>query len=203
MTKSYRGSEKKAKITGIILAGGKGERMGGEKKASLRIGKKYFIERIIEKLRAVFDNIFIVGNLPPSHRLLGAKVLPDLIPGNGPLGGIYTGLSRLESEYGFFCACDMPFLNVDLLKFMISEIDDNDAVVPMVKGFTEPLHSIYSKKCLPAIKNRLDNEDLKVASFFPQVKCKYIPEEKIRRYDPSLSSFVNLNTREAVESVRK
>lgn len=202
MTKSYRDSEKQAKMTGIILAGGKGERMGGEK-ASLRIGRKYFIERIIEKLRVVFDNIFIVGNLPPSYRLLGAKVLPDLIPGKGPLGGIYTGLIRLESEYGFFCACDMPFLNVDLLKFMISEIDDNDAVVPIVKGFVEPLHSIYSKKCLSAIKNRLDNEDLKVASFFPQVNCKYIPEEKIRRHNPSLSSFVNLNTPEAVESARK
>ena len=96
----------------------------------------------------------------------------------------------------------MPFLKIDLLKFIISETDGSDAVIPMVRGFVEPLHAIYSKRCLPAIKNCLENEDLRIKSFFSKVKCKYIPENKIKRYDPSLLSFLNLNTPETVESVR-
>lgn len=174
----------------------------GEGKASLKIGKKQVIELILEKLRVTFDDVFIVGNSNFICPLSQVRVLADIILGKGPLGGIYTGLLSSRSEYNFFCACDMPFLNNDLLKFMISETDGSDAIIPMLRGFVEPLHAIYSKRCLPAIKNCLENEDLRIKSFFSKVKCKYIPEEEIKRYDPSLLSFVNLNTPEAVESVR-
>ncbi len=188
-------------MTGIVLAGGKSQRMG-EGKASLKIGRKQVIEIILEKLRVTFDDVLIVGNSNFICPLSEEGILADMIPGKGPLGGIYTGLLNSKSEYNFFCACDMPFLNVDLLKFIISEIDASDAVIPMVRGFVEPLHAIYSKRCLPAIKNCLENEDLKIKSFFSKVKCKYIPENKIKRYDPSLISFLNLNTPEAVELVK-
>lgn len=174
----------------------------GEGKASLKIGRKQVIELILEKLRVAFDNVLIVGNSSFIYPLSQVRVLPDAILGKGPLGGIYTGLLNSKSQYNFFCACDMPFLNVDLLKFIISEIDGSDAVIPVVRGFVEPLHAIYSKRCLPAIKNCLENEDLKIKSFFCKVKCKYIPENKIKRYDPSLLSFLNLNTPQTVESVR-
>ena len=117
----------------------------------------------------------------------------DTIPGKGPLRGIYTGLLGSRSEYNFFCACDTPFLNDDLLKVIISEIDDSDAVVPVVGGFVESLHAIYSRRCLPAIKKCLERDDLRTKGFFSEIKCKYIPENKIRRYDPSLLSFLNIN----------
>jgi len=174
----------------------------GEGKASLKIGGKQVIELILEKLRVVFDNVLIVGNSNFIYPLSQVRVLADIILGKGPLGGIYTGLLNSKSEYNFFCACDMPFLNDDLLKFIISEIDGSDAVIPLVRGFVEPLHAIYSKRCLPAIKNCLENEDLRIKSFFPEVKCKYIPENKIKRYDPSLLSFLNLNTPETVELIK-
>jgi len=176
--------------------------MRGKKKALLRIGKKKVIEIILEKLKVVFDKILVVGSFDATCQIPGVRVLADIIPGKGPLGGIYTGLLSSKSEYNFFCACDMPFLNLDLLKFINSEIDDNDAVIPIVKGFVEPLHAVYAKRCLPAIKCHLENEDLKIKSFFSEVKCKYIPEVEIRRYDPSLFSFLNLNTPEAVELVK-
>ena len=188
-------------MTGIVLAGGKSQRMG-EGKASLKIGRKQVIELILEKLRVTFDDVLIVGNSNFIYPLSQVRVLADAILGKGPLGGIYTGLLNSKSEYSFFCACDMPFLNIDLLKFIISEIDGSDAVIPMVRGFVEPLHAIYSERCLPAIKNCLENEDLRIKSFFSKVKCKYIPENKIKRYDPSLLSFLNLNTPEAVELVK-
>lgn len=174
----------------------------GEGKASLKIGRKQVMELILEKLRVTFDDVLIVGNSDFICPLSQVRVLADIILGKGPLGGIYTGLLSSGSEHNFFCACDMPFLNIDLLKFMISEIDGSDAVIPMVRGFVEPLHAIYSKRCLPAIKNCLEKEDLRIKSFFSKVKCKYIPENKIKRHDPSLLSFLNLNTPETVESVR-
>ncbi len=185
-------------MTGIVLAGGKSQRMG-EGKASLKIGGKQVIELILEKLRVAFDDVLIVGNSNFIYPLSQVGVLADAILGKGPLGGIYTGLLNSKSEYNFFCACDMPFLNIDLLKFIISEIDASDAVIPMVRGFVEPLHAIYSKRCLPAIKNCLENGDLKIKNFFPEVKCKYIPEIEIRKYDPSLHSFLNLNTPATLE----
>jgi molybdopterin-guanine dinucleotide biosynthesis protein A len=141
----------------------------------LKIGNKRIIEIVVEKLKEVFSDIIIVTNSPPDYQFLDVKLIKDLIPGKGPLGGIYTGLLLSDSEYNFVCACDMPFLSIDLLKVMISEMDGSDLIVPVVRGFVEPLHSIYSKRCLAAIKFHLEVNDLKVKSFFPEVKCKYFP----------------------------
>jgi len=136
-------------------------------KALLKIGKKQVIKLIIEKLKIVFDNVLIIGNSSLNHQFLGVRIVEDAVSGKGPLGGIYTGLLVSKSEYNFICGCDMPFLNVDLLRFMVSETtDENDIVIPVVKGFVEPLHAIYSKRCLPAIKPHLEVKDLKVKSFF-------------------------------------
>jgi len=185
-------------MTGIILAGGKSRRIG-RNKALLKIGEKQVIKLIVEKLKVVFDNVLIVGNASFDYQFLGVRVVEDIISKKGPLGGIYTGLLTSQSKYNFICGCDMPFLSLDLLKFMISEINDNDIVVPVVKGFLEPLHSIYSKRCLPAVRFHLESEDLKVKNFFPEVKCRYLPETKIKKYDPELLSFFNLNTPQLLE----
>ncbi|MEA3485827.1 MAG: molybdenum cofactor guanylyltransferase [Candidatus Aerophobetes bacterium] len=189
-------------MTGIILAGGKSRRMKKDK-ALLEIGKKQVIKLIVEKLKIVFDNVLIIGNSSLDYRFLGVRAAEDIVSGKGPLGGIYTGLSASQSEYNFICGCDMPFLNVDLLRFIISEIDDNDIIIPVIKGFVEPLHAIYSKRCLPAIKSHIEAEDLKVKNFFPKVKCKCLPEDKIKKYDPHLLSFSNLNTPQMLELARK
>jgi len=180
-------------MTGIILAGGKSRRMKKDK-ALLEIGKKQVIKLIVEKLKVVFNNVLIIGNSSLDYQLSGVRVAEDVVSEKGPLGGIYTGLSVSESKHNFICACDMPFLNVDLLKFMISETDENDIVIPVIKGFVEPLHAVYSKRCLPAINSHLEVEDLKVKNFFSEVKCKHLPEDKITKYDPHLLSFSNLNT---------
>jgi len=189
-------------MTGVILAGGKSRRMK-KNKALLKIGKKQVIKLVIEKLKIVFDNVLIIGNSSLNHQFLGVRIIEDTVSGKGPLGGIYTGLLVSKSEYNFICGCDMPFLNVDLLRFMVSEIDENDIVIPVVKGFVEPLHAIYSKRCLPAINSHLEVEDLKVKSFFSEVKCKYLPENEIKKYDPHLLSFSNLNTLQMWELARK
>jgi len=186
-------------MTGIILAGGKSRRMGKDK-ALFKIGGKRSIEIVMEKLKNVFDDVLVVGSHSFDYRFLKAKVIKDIIPDKGPLGGIYTGLLRSRSECNFICACDMPFLNPELLRFMVSEMDEDiEALVPVVKGFVEPLHSIYSRRCLTAIRSHLKLNDLKVRNFLSEVKCKYLSEDLIRRYDPALLSFLNLNTPEMLE----
>jgi len=189
-------------MTGIILAGGKSRRIG-EDKAFLEIDNKPLIELVVERLKAVFNKIIIVTNDPVKFQFLGIKVVKDVVFNKGPLGGIYTGLLISETKYNFICACDMPFLSSHLLKFMSSEVEGNDVVVPIVGNFAEPLHSIYSKNCLMPIKRHLENGELRVRDFFPEVKCKYIPENLIRKYDPHLQSFFNLNTPKMLESVKK
>lgn len=188
-------------MTGIILAGGKSRRMGQDK-AFLKIDNKRLIELVIERLRAVFDKIIIVTNDPVKFQFLGVKVVKDIVFNKGPLGGIYTGLLISESKYNFICACDMPFLSSYLLKFMISKVEGNDVVVPVVGNFVEPLHSIYSRNCLMPIKRHLENEELRVRDFFPEVKCNYLPENLIRKYDPHLRSFFNLNTPKMLKLIR-
>lgn len=189
-------------MTGIILAGGKSRRVG-KGKALLKIGDKRIIEMVVEKLEATFDDTLIVTGSPFNYQFLGVKVIRDIVPEKGPLGGIYTGLLSSKSEYNFICACDMPFLNTRLLKFMASEVTNCDLVVPVVGGFVEPLHSIYSKRCLSAIKSHLEVDDLKVKNFFSEVKCRYLSEDLIRRYDPDLLSFLNLNTPKMLKLARE
>ena len=174
-----------------------------KEKVLLEIGKKQVIELIIEKLKVVFDEVLIIGNSSLDSRFLEVRAVEDIAPKKGPLGGIYTGLSVSQSRYNFICGCDMPFLNTDLIRFIISETGDSDIIIPVIKGFAEPLHSIYSKRCLSAIKSHLEVEDLKVKNFFSGVKCKYLPEDKIKKYDPSLFSFFNLNTPRILELTSK
>jgi len=171
-----------------------------KEKISLKIGEAYLIEVIAGKIKDFFEEIIlIITNNSFKYQFPGIRTVTDVVPRKGPLGGIYTGLLVSQSKYNFICACDMPLLNLNLLKFMVSQINENDAVIPIVKGFTEPLHSVYSKNCLPAIKYQLQIGDLKIKNFFPRIKCKYIPEDKIKKYDPCLLSFFNLNTPQALE----
>jgi len=180
-------------MTAIILTKGKSKRIG-EDKAFIKIGEDYLIELVIKKLQAVFTNILIVSPNPSLYNFLGVRVVKDIIFGKGPLGAIYTGLHFIEDEHSFICGCDMPFLNSNLLVAMRKMIKDWDILVPVIGGFLEPLHSIYSKNCLLAIKKHLDRDDLKVKSFFPEVRCRCLSEKVVRRYDPQLLTFFNLNT---------
>ena len=180
-------------MTAIILVKGKSKRIG-EDKAFLKINENCLIELVIKKLQVVFTDILIVSPNPSFYNFLGVRAIKDIIFKKGPLGAIYTGLSFAEDEYSFVCGCDMPFLNSNLLVVMKKMAKNWDILVPVINGFLEPLHSIYSKNCLKAIKRHLDRDDLKVKSFFSEVRCRYLSEKIVRRYDPQLLTFFNLNT---------
>jgi molybdopterin-guanine dinucleotide biosynthesis protein A len=192
-------------VTGVVLAGGKSSRMGFNK-ACIEFGGKRLIEATVDCLRALFPEVLIIANDPPLYAYLGVKVIPDLIPDSGSLGGIYTGLSAASHPACFFVACDMPFLNADLIKLLIREAEGWDVVVPRVGGELQPLHAVYAKSCLPLIKEAIDGGVLKIARFFPKAKVKIIEEPAIRAVDPHLLGFMNVNTPpelEQAEAIRR
>jgi len=145
----------------IVLAGGNGTRLNRDKAFLELIENKTIIENIVNCLKGVFSEIIIVANNLEDYKFLGFKVVPDLVRGKGPLGGIYTGLKTSKEEHNFVLACDMPFVNVDLVRYML-KFKDFDAVVPRFNGYTEPFHAVYSKNVLPMIENQIKKDELRI-----------------------------------------
>jgi len=189
-------------ISCIVLAGGESARIGTDK-AFLKIGGKTLIEQILEKLLRIGDDVIVVTNSPERYNHLGVRLVSDISPGKGALGGIYSGLKASKNEYSFVVACDMPFLNVNLIRYMTLLASGHDVVIPRVNGLLEPLHAIYSKRCIPSIERLLEKDDLKIVRFFSDVRVRYVEEEEINVLDPKHLSFFNINTLEDLEKARK
>lgn len=183
-------------MTAIILAGGESSRMGTDK-AFLKIGNQHLIKKEIWLLRKIFEKIIIVTNsLPKYRRYKGIKIIPDIIPHRGPLGGIYSGLVASSSTYNFVVACDMPFINESLIRYMIKNKDDYDVLIPKIDKKFHPLFGIYSKDCISVIEKKLKQKNLHVSSIFQKLKTNFISKKEIKRIDPDLLSLVNINTRD-------
>ena len=155
------------------------------------------IECVAERLRPLTSQILIVTSREQSDFPVAcqAEILVDLYPDKGPLGGIYTGLLASWSSHSIVVACDMPFLNTELLRYMIELSGDFDAVIPRLReGMVEPLHAIYSKSCLDNMKTRLENNQLGVNPLFNTIRIRYVEQAECQRLDPQLLSFFNINS---------
>jgi molybdopterin-guanine dinucleotide biosynthesis protein A len=131
------------------------------------------------------------------------RVVTDRFPGRGSLGGVFTGAEASAEPWSLVVACDMPFLNVNLLRHLVGQRADVDAVVPRLRGQPEPLHALYSKACLAPMQRRLQAGDLKIASLFDTMRVRYVDEGAIDRIDPRHFSFFNVNTRPELEKARR
>lgn len=180
-------------VTGIILAGGKSSRMG-EDKAFLPFPEKSLIEILIDKLSFIFKDLIIITNKLHLYEKYGIKTYCDILKERGPLGGIYTGLVSSEDMHNFIVACDMPFLNRDLIQYMLGEISDYDVVIPERNDRLHPLCAVYSKNCIKPIEKGLSKNNLKITDFLKYVKTRIINEKEIAQFDLDNSSFVNINT---------
>jgi molybdopterin-guanine dinucleotide biosynthesis protein A len=177
-------------MSAIVLAGGEGVRFGGNK-ALVRIGGKRLIEVIVERVGDLFDEVMIVGDLVPETILSHLRHLPDMVR-CGPIGGIYTGLLKSKTEYSFVLGCDMPLVNREFIRFMMEGVEGYDLVIPMSKRGPEPLHSIYSKGCLPYIERQISRRDFRITELFKCIRnIKYI-----EGVDWAEGSFFNMNTPE-------
>ncbi len=182
-------------VTSIVLAGGKNLRLG-RRKALEVIGGKTMIERVVQRLKLVSTRTLIVTSQEQLDFQVGnaAEVLVDLYPSKGPLGGIYTGLLASRSSCNIIVACDMPFLNIELLRYMIELSTGFDAVIPRLEeGKLEPLQAIYSKSCLDNMRTQLEHDRLGVHRFLRTIKVRYVERAECQRFDPQLLSFFNIN----------
>ena len=193
-------------VSGIILAGGLSRRLGRDKALEPFQGQP-LISRVIGRLDTLTDDTVVVVNteergveLPLSK---DTKTAIDIYPDSGSLGGIFTGLAAAANDWAFVVACDMPFLNAGLMKHMIALRDGYDAIVPILDGYPEPTHALYSKTCLPYIERRLKARRLKIAGFFDDVRVRYVGADEIDSFDSERLSFFNVNTPEDLSRALK
>jgi molybdopterin-guanine dinucleotide biosynthesis protein A len=188
-----------------ILAGGKSSRMGTDKSFVDLLGKP-FIEHIITRVSDLGQQeTFLITNRPDAYAHLHLPMFADVLPEKGSLGGIYTAIYHSQNPYTVVIACDMPFVNPVLLRYMIGLSADtqHDVIVPRVDGYPQSMHAVYHKACLGPIRAQLDAQRLKVIGFFDQVRVRYLDEPEYRTYDPEGISFSNINTPEELESARR
>jgi molybdopterin-guanine dinucleotide biosynthesis protein A len=184
--------------TAVILAGGKSTRMGRDK-ALLDFGGEPLIARLYRILKEDFREVAVSTNTPKVYDFLGAPVIEDAFPGGGSLAGIHAGLLGSRTEPCFFAACDMPFVNMKLVRYLRQLADDYDLVVPVSRSGLEPLHSFYSRGCLLHIEQQLKQGNPKIIDFFPHVNVREVSLDEMCPYDPAEISYFNINTREEYE----
>jgi len=188
-------------ISAAVMAGGKSRRMGQDK-AWIDLQGRPLIARVVDVLREVADEVFIVAN-DERYADLGLRVVPDRFPGGGALGGIATGVSAATHERVLVVACDMPFLRGDVWRLLIANAVGADAVVPKIGGEYETLHALYTKACLPAMERALGSGRMRVISFFGDVRLREVGEADLRAIDPELRAFTNVNTPEELAALAR
>lgn len=181
----------------IVLGGGLSTRMGQDK-LSLNFGEGSLREGTLNRLSQLGEEIILVlrqGQTPPelcAHPKV--KVAFDLYLGKGPLVGIYSGLKVSHDDYSLAVACDMPFLNIDLIRYLRTLAAGVDVVIPRIGDQVEPLHAVYSKSCLPHIEEMMREGISRVYQLLDRVKVRYVEADEIDRFDPEHLSWFNINT---------
>jgi len=182
-------------FTGVILAGGESKRLGYKTKALLQVGGSRIIERVLDAVYGVTDKVILITNSPDDYKYLGLTMFYDTIPGLGPIGGIYTGISKSHTHQNIIIACDMPFIKSELLELLLRQSEGYDIVIPVTTDGYHPLCAIYSKNCIQPAKLLIESKSLKVTSLFQYVKVnKVVFSENDFFYAQNV--FLNVNTAE-------
>ena len=215
--------QKSVPVTGVILAGGKSRRMG-QNKALIQLGDNSLIEHVIRRMRLVADELLLITNSPAEYAHLNVPMHGDIIPGTGALGGIYTGLTHALHDTVLCVGCDNPFLVPNVLTYLVSVLDEYDAVMPYTYSsrqtpfcrnkdieITNPsygdeaqitlqtLCAAYAKRCLPIIELMLQESELRVHALAERAHIQRVSPEVWQRFDSEGMSFFNINTPEDFE----
>jgi molybdopterin-guanine dinucleotide biosynthesis protein A len=188
-------SKSKFPCSGVILSGGLAARYDGTEKALLRVSGIRILDRIYEIYRELFDEIILVTNFPEKFLDWDLLIVSDLFQIRSSLTGIHAGLFYMTNPYAFISACDTPFLKKEMVETVIGKIEAQiDIVIPETSAGFEPLCAAYSKRCLEAAQNHLEQKKLKITKTFRKSRIKTISEKALRKIDPELQSFFNINT---------
>ncbi len=182
-------------MNAYILAGGKGKRINFCK-SFIKIKDRFLIDIIIENLSLYFDkDIYIVIKKDQQEDFKRYKnLIIEEIKISSSIIGIYTALMHTDKEWNFIIGTDMPGLNIELIKGMCTYRKDVDIIVPVVRGYPEPLFALYNRNILLYLKKQISEGEYKIQNLYKKVRTLYLKEEIIRKYDPELKSFININT---------
>ncbi|MBP6179810.1 MAG: molybdenum cofactor guanylyltransferase [Anaerolineales bacterium] len=185
-------------LTVVIQAGGASSRMGEDKALKPFLGRP-LIQRVIERLSPLADEVIVTTNRPVDYAFLNLRLVADLKPGRGALGGLYTAIASAADLFVAVVACDMPFASPVFFegarRLIVQE--GADVVVAKTEEGYEPFHALYRREtCLPAIEAAIAADQWKVISWFSQVKVRVLTPDEMKGFDPSGLCFWNLNTPE-------
>ncbi len=187
----------------LILAGGQSRRMG-RNKAFLDWNGRPLIADLVERFRAVSDDVIVIAPDPEPFRGLPARLVPDPSPPVGPLGGLWSGLLSARYEWAFAMACDMPLADPRVARWLFDQRAGADAVVPVdEQGRPEPLHALYRASCLNAIASAMAAGQRALMAFYSAVRVRYLPPSAWRAIDPEGRSWRNINTPEDWEQLQR
>jgi len=188
-------------ISGIVLAGGRSTRMGKDKTGIRLESGLSMVEQAAQHLAAVAHEVVVV-TAGAIGDITSVRWASDLHHGAGPLGGIYAGLRACSHDHAIVVACDMPFLNADLLRYMAGLPRDYDVLLPSLSRGVEPLHAIYGKACLEPALALLEMGQHSILDLYGLVRTKYLEEDQIAKFDPEGLSFFNINTPDQLRQAR-
>lgn len=189
-------------VSGAVLAGGESRRFGQDKAHAL-LGGKPLIGHVLEPLRGLFQDLLIVTNRPSDFLAYDAVLVSDIVPGAGALGGLLTALVHAQHDRCFVVACDMPFLQRPAVLRMIEQSTGCDAVVPEVRGELQPLHAVYTKRCIPPIERSLRRKAYRILDFYPQVTVRYLDDRFWTPEELGGAIFSNINTPDAYRDAQR
>ena len=172
--------------------------MGEDKALKTFLGRP-LIQRVIERLSPVADELIVTTNRPEHYAFLNLPLFPDLKPGRGALGGLHTAIASAKHPIVAVVACDMPFASGTLIQaaeqILIEE--EADVVISKAEEGYEPFHAVYRRAtCLPAVEAAINDDQWKVIAWFPRVKVRILTPDERKRYDPQGLAFWNVNTPE-------
>ncbi|MCK5786091.1 MAG: molybdenum cofactor guanylyltransferase [Candidatus Sabulitectum sp.] len=177
----------------LILAGGESSRMGFPKHLLPASGGT-ITDHIINRMGGMFGEVMVSGRGLEQTRP-DVKIVEDVRGRRSPLVGILSGILAAENPYVFVTGCDMPFVKRGLIRYLTSQIKSGtEIIIPVVRGYYEPLCGVYSCSLSERIAKYLDSGGSKVTGFFGSATVTEISESIIRKYDPALKSFINMNT---------
>lgn len=185
----------------VIQAGGESRRIGRDKALLPFLGQPLIL-RPLTRLASVADEVLVTSNQPEKFGFLGIRPIPDLLPGRGALGGLYTALNAASHPFVAVVACDMPFASAALFAYELIVLRESgaDAVVPRTTTGTEPFHAIYKREpCLPHIRAVLQAGKQRVDAWFNEVNIHYLKPDEIQSYDSDGLAFLNINTLEELK----
>ena len=188
----------------VILVGGEARRANGQEKYFFRYQGRTFIERLVDTLRGLVDEIILVARDPEQCRrfdhLSGLRCITDIRQGIGPIGGLHAGTLAAQGDLLFVSACDMPCIEAGVISYLFSAIGDHQAAIPSWnEDLLEPLMAVYRRDAI--LEYLKTHESYSLRPMIRSIDTLYVPVNDLRQFDKDLRSFTNINKLEDLDQI--